>query len=228
MAKHFEIGENKFGSLKEAKEFIRSILYKYEFDKSLNDEDTNNVLNLLERHPDSNVKKGVGVKSIIVRKDRKFGTTRHFWLVRLDGTEIDFSIDKCFSSNPNSPIKLFKLCARRAVENQIINFVNAYFTKNQDSSGRVICAITGEQVTKDNASVDHAPPYTFDSIVLKFIEDNNIDLSKVQFTSADTYKIGKEFEDNNLKNSFANYHQQVALLRVTTRTANLKQKKKVW
>jgi hypothetical protein len=228
MAKKFYIGDKNFETKKDAEEFIRTILCKYQFDQPLDDSDFIIVSDLLDRHPESDIKKGVGVKSIIVRQDQKFGTTRHFCLVRLDDSIIDFSIGKCFSSNPNTPIKLFKSCARRAVENQVIYFINSYFAKHQDSSGKVICAITGVAVDKDNASVDHTPPTTFDNIVLTFIQANNLDLDKVVFTSADTYKVGKEFTDEKLKTDFANYHKQVAKLRITTRTANLKQKKKAW
>ena len=51
---------------------------------------------------------------------------------------------------------------------------------------------------------------------------------KVEFTSSDVYKIGKAFSNQSLIDEFANYHKQVAKLRITTKTANLKQKKKDW
>lgn len=228
MAKAIQILNNTFRTKKEAEDFTRVILYKYSFGEPLQGSDLDFISELLERHPDSELKKGVGVKSIIVRPDEKYDRTRHFCIERLDNTTIDFSFKKCFSDNPNNPEKLFKAAARRAVEKEIIYFFNAYFAKVQDSDGKVQCALTGELVDKDNATVDHTPPDTFDKIVNDFIAQNNIDFNTIEFTSGDTYKIGKAFADENLVKEFATYHKQFSKLRITTRTANLKQKKKNW
>lgn len=228
MAKAFEIGKIRFETKKLAEEFIKAILHKYQFEEPLNNEDSAIILSLLERHPDCVEKTGIGIESIVVRQDLKYGTTRHFCLLRLDGEAVDFSIGKCFSSKPNDPLLRFKSSARRSVENQIISFLHSYFDKHADEQGMVICGITGVRVSKENAAVDHTPPITFDYITTTFIKENNITIENVQHTSSATYQIGQEFLDANLNSAFAEYHKDVANLRITTRTANLKQKKKDW
>lgn len=225
MANTIRIQNKNFTTKKEAEDFTRTILYKYEYGKALQGDDLLFVLELLERHPDKQYKIGAGVKEIVVRPDDKYGQTRHFTVIRSDNTSIDFSFKKCFAENPNDPMKLFKAAARRAVEKQIIYFFNTWFAVHKNSEGKVECAISGEWVGKENAAVDHAPPDTFDKIVQGFITVRNIDVSRVAFTSGDNYRIGKAFADDVLIDDFANYHKQVAKLRITTKTANLKQKK---
>lgn len=53
------------------------------------------ALALLEFHPDKIEKVGLGITSIVVNPNPDAFNTSCFWLVRSDGTEIDFSSSKC-------------------------------------------------------------------------------------------------------------------------------------
>jgi len=226
MVKSIQILNTTFRTIQEAEDFTRGILYKYRDNQPLQNDDLEFVLELLERHPDNKNKKGIGIKEIITGPDKKFGTTKCFYLIRLDNTYIDFSFKKCFSKNPNDPLKLFKTAARRAVENEITNFKHTTFYRFQNANGKIKCAVSGELINKESADVDHIPPYTFDRIVKDFISERNLDVGSVVFTSGDIYKVSKAFADESLRKDFASYHNQVCKLRIIERTTNLRQKKK--
>lgn len=220
-----EIGDKIFKTKKDAKNFIRTILYGYSVNKPLEGTDLVFIYNLLRLHPEGSKKIGIGVKSIIIENEERFKKTRHFSVIRLDDTNVDFSFEKCLSSNLNDPIKLFTASAREAIAIQIISFKNNFFIENEDLNGNVLCQITKVLVNKKNCHIDHVPPNTFDKISSDFIKINNIDVNKIKFVE-ESNGTGQVFADSNLKNSFADYHKKNAKLRVVLATANLKQKKK--
>ena len=220
-----KISEKTFKTNKEAWEFIHTILYSYEINKPLENENLIFISDLLNLHPEAKNKIGTGIKSIIIENEKRFNKTKHFSVIRLDNTIADFSFEKCLSSNLNEPQKLFNSCAREAVANQIILFKDNFFLENQDSKGNVSCQITKVLVNKENCHIDHIPPNTFDKITSDFIKINNIDVNEIKFAE-ESNGIGRVFVDSNLKDNFADYHKQTAKLRVVLSTANLKQKKK--
>jgi hypothetical protein len=138
---------------------------------------------------------------------------------------VDFSFVKCLTPSLNEPIKLFHSSARRAIAGQVVSFRDRYFIEKQDDGGNVACMATGVLIDKNSSHVDHIPPDTFYKIVSDFIAGNNIDVNGIEFIET-TDGIGREFADKNLKNAFADYHRNVANLRVISPLANLKQKKK--
>jgi hypothetical protein len=219
-----EIGDNVFKSKKAAMEHIREILYRYPLNQPLEGADLIFMCDLLLCHPDADSKMGVGVKSIFIEQETVFNKTIHFSVLRTDGSSTDFSFKKCLSPNLNAPIKLFKLAARRVIEDQIISFRDNSFLR-ADSTGKIQCPITGELVDKNSSHVYHILPNSFDKIVVDFIRINNINVDEARLIEPPT-GIGRVFADDNLKNSFANYHKINAQLRVVFPTANLRQKKK--
>lgn len=219
-----QIGNAVFKTKKAAVEHIREVLYRYPPNQPLGGVDLIFICDLLLLHPDADSKIGAGIKSIIVEDEVEFNKTRHFSVVRIDGSSDNFSFNKCLSPNLNDPIKLFKSAARRVIEDQIISFRDGSFLL-ADSTGKIPCVLTLELIDKNNSHVDHIPPNSFDKIVLDFIRINSINVDLVEFIEPPT-GIGRVFVDEEIKNSFADYHQANAQLRVVSPTANLKQKKK--
>lgn len=219
------IGNRVFKTQKEAERFIQEILYKYKINIPLHGDDLVFICDLIKCHPDKDSKIGIGIKSIIVNMDVKFNKTRHFSIVRLDDSIMDFSFRKCLLSNLDEPIKLFHSSARRAVADQIIYFRDNIFLNEQNSNGEIPCSITGILINKSDSHVDHIYPNTFYKIVSDFIKINNIDVNNTEFIEASD-GIGREFADNIFKSTFSDYHRKVANLQIVSPLANLKQKKK--
>jgi hypothetical protein len=220
-----EINNKIFKTKKDATQFIQNILYGYQLNESLEGDDLMFMLDVLKCHPDVNKKVGVGIKSIIVEKELTFNKTTHFSIIRTDGTKVDFSFVKCLTPSSNKLIKLFYSSARRAVSDQIIAFRDKFFTENKDSNGDISCALTGVLIDKSSSHVDHVPPDTFHKIVSDFIDISNIDVDSTKFIeTADG--IGREFSEEEIRNSFSDYHRSNARLRIVSPSANLQQKKK--
>jgi DNA-directed RNA polymerase-4 subunit 1 len=95
MPKTYIIAEKEFATKTAATEFIKSILYKYNLDDKVVGEDFDFVFELLKRRPDCQEKIGVGVKEFIVRRHEKWGNTRCFYVVRIDGSSEAFGYRGC-------------------------------------------------------------------------------------------------------------------------------------
>ena len=221
-----EVGSRVFNTKAECLNYTKDILNKYNLEEHLNENDLLYILELLKRHTDYKIKIGIGVKSIVIRKDTEWGTTRLFYIIRHDDTGTDFSYPSCVNNDTSrEPLKMFKLSARSAVKDQIEKHLMNY-KRTIDADGHVLCEKMGTKIKWSEAEVDHTPPLTFNSIVEKFMQTNNLEPSQVEYTGFDDNQYRKEFKDINLRGLFAEYHRSVANLRVISKQENLRQKRK--
>jgi hypothetical protein len=86
----------EFSTKKELKSYVQEVLRKYSPGQFLCDSDFRFCVALLERHPESGEKIGVGVESIRVDIHKPW-TTKGFTIVRVDSSESDFSFNACVS-----------------------------------------------------------------------------------------------------------------------------------
>lgn len=225
-ASTFEIHDQTFNTQSSLKMFIQSILHGSGIELPVSNYNFEFLSKLLDRHPRRDEKVGVGIKSFIVRKDI-YGRTKCFWIVRLDGTETEFSYDKCIKGNKvTNPLKLFYEAARVTIDPQIEAYRESYIKAYKDSNGKFPCEKTGKMLSRKEENVDHIPPLTFKKIVENFLEKTNHDLSSIGYSGFGDGEVHKKFMDESLKSEFATYHMQVARLRVISRKENLTQPKK--
>jgi len=215
------IGAEEFPSKASAKEAVHNILNseKYQVGDSLDENDELFITDLVKRHPDAVKKVGVGIGSIEIRINGS-GGAKEFWIVRKDESETEFSYPKCIDGAP-SPFALFKDAARTAIMPQKEEFKDHCFREG----GEVTCDITGDPIERSNSHADHHPE-SFDSIVHAFIAENNINLSEIEFKGLDDGEWIKEFADQGLTKTFAEYHEKKATLRITSAPANLRKPRK--
>lgn len=95
MPKKYTIAEKEFATKAAIIEFIKLILYKYNLNDRLVGEDFKFVSELFKRRADYNEKLGTGVKDFIVRRHEKWGNTRCFYVLRLDGSSEAFGYRAC-------------------------------------------------------------------------------------------------------------------------------------
>lgn len=211
------VGELLFSTKKEAKEYFSRILNKYPLGTELNASEFDDVMALLLCHPRAEEKVGAGIKSIKV--DWGFySSNRCFHIVRLDNSVEDFSIGKCIDGD-HSPFHKFCTACRKAVEADLRAMKTRYFEEHGDVEGRVVCPVTKEKITFDEAHVDHREPFTFLSIVHFFIKADKIDVNTIAYTTKGKY--GNEFENGELAKKFQEWHCDNATLRVVKGKANL-------
>lgn len=81
---------------KKAKAHFSQMLSKYKIGQHVElDQDHNDLAALLEIYDTTGAKRGVGVQSFFLDRDRENGgATNCFHVKRVDGTEIDFSVHR--------------------------------------------------------------------------------------------------------------------------------------
>jgi len=206
-----QINRTKRGWKKLVTERCRTIMYGAEINKPLGNDDTDFLIELLQGHEHCAAKVGAGIRGVVVRDNE--WNKRTFWIVRVDGTETDFSFNSCMT--PPTPAQQFRKACRTAVVPDVLAFKNAVF----DRQPLVTCPVSGETVTRDTAHIDHAGPWPFESIATAFA---------TTFSSLD--RLITPTRDGDVTTTFANdehaaafraFHNELASLRVVSAKANL-------
>ncbi len=95
VSKPMTVGSLKFATKGDATAFFRAILHRYRANQKVSEADALDLTALLALHPECAKKTGVGIAHFEVA--RNIFKTKSFWVVRVDGTEDDFSIGQCIS-----------------------------------------------------------------------------------------------------------------------------------
>jgi hypothetical protein len=213
------IAGQTFKSKELAKKRARTIMYGVQPGVPLTADERDFILGLLEKHPRRDEKVGCGVADVFVRLNPKFGKNRSFWLRRRDGSETDFSFEKCLS--PVNPVHTFKSAARNTIHPQVVAARQAAFR-----GGPVTCPVTGVLLKHGEHHVDHEPPATFDRLLADFVRLEGLDPLTVECEGHDDGNVEKSFRDHALAARWAQYHRDHARLRVVSKNANLSQVRK--
>jgi hypothetical protein len=171
------------------------------------------LLDLLAMHPEYEQKVGVGVARFFVNPDGFGG--RCFWLERLDGSKTDWSFRSCLT--PPTHEQEVRSALRRLVMYQVLEFRDLAI----ETDAR--CAITGIQVTRHSAHVDHRPPKTFLSLVESFLAEVGLTYENISVQPTKDGSTTTELCDVELARRWQNFHAQHAVLQLTSARANLSQ-----
>lgn len=215
MSKYTIAGE-EFQTLDDLRTRVKGILGAYPDYCFLSPEDLSFMLDLLQRHEHAWRKIGCGVAGMFVRRNPVF-KNRGFWIYREDGSETDFSFEKCLRNKPESRLLKFKHACRGAIAERVIQFKTDFFN-NHDQA---VCPITGQEITPWNYHVDHSPPWTFDRIVHSFIRDFGIDVESVAIRGIGADRSLRNKLDSEIKAQFIAYHNERAQLRMLSPRGNL-------
>ena len=104
----------------------------------------------------------------------------------------------------------FAKAARLAVRDQVQTFRALAFASN----GSPRCPISGKTLSAADAHVHHIGPMDFDRIVVIFVEENGVDLSRVSYTAG-------QFSSASLCGTFSQFHTQKARLLLVHASENL-------
>lgn len=212
----YTIGGHIFTSKKAVEKYVGDILRRAPVGLPLQYDDFQCVLDLLRLHPAAKSKIGVGVESICVRLELRW-KSRHFEVLRADGSATDFSYKNCLTSPTRAA--LFKKACRHAIAEQVITYRNTVFAAA--GIGNVRCPILGYLLLPENTHVDHIPPATFENLVQEFIAHCSINIGTVQIAGFNDREMKKSFVDSALTQCWQDFHKQRAKLRLVSREANL-------
>lgn len=167
------------------------------------------IAELLDRHPNAKVKKGCGVAWFTVATEARYHT-RHFVVVRTDGSRTDFSFYE--SITPSSHVQKVRGALRDIVAPQIIAY--------KDSCVPIECEFNANH--RGPFHVDHSGP-TFIEIADRFAAYKggyeNIELSPHQDGD-----IGDYLYDQDDAEFWSHGHQVIARLRILCQSCNLRRK----
>ena len=215
-----EIGALTFPTKGAASEHFRQILYRHEVGVKIPDPDAAELGWLLERHPEFSDKCGSGIASFSIR-NALYGT-RCFEIIRIDGSSTDFSFKICISGERPSDLSEAITALRAEVAEEILEKKRRWFRENSDSDGRVACAISGDLIAIEEAHADHAPPRSFGTLAITFLEARGIvpDASFVTPPADNQYQ--PKLADRALADEWRSYHHKLAVIRIVEKGANLK------
>jgi len=219
--KPVDIATRSFATQGLALDFFKAMLARYRPGGRVNDLDALDLAALLERHDEYQMKVGCGVDHFEVMMTEH--GTPCFRIVRNDGSGTDFSYLHCVRQRPPTRKQEVSQAFRRVVRFDLYNARDQFFSANKDSAGFVVCAETGERITRDQAHMDHRAPLTFEVIVTTFLAARGFALDQVPLTSGRDEQVSPEITDRVLAESFRAYHARIALLDLVKNIANLAQ-----
>jgi hypothetical protein len=214
-----EIGALSFSAKSAAYEHFRAMLYRHPVGSHIPDPDATELTWLLERHPEFKDKLGSGIERFSVR-NALYGT-KCFEIVRTDGSTTDFSFNSCIEGKRPSDLSEAITALRAEVADDIMQKKRHWFDENGDHEGKVPCAITGTRVTIDEAHADHAPPRSFGTLAIAFLEARGIAPDRSFVTPPADNQYQPRIADKELAEIWRTYHHKIAVIRIVSKGANL-------
>ncbi len=217
-----KIGDKIYKFKKDALNHYKCILNSYKFGESLNEQDFNDLMDLLDYDCFFNNEniggsdRGIHISDVKIAKVQ-FGA-RCFEVIYSNNTSLYVSYILMVSQPQENPNSLFNIACRSAIHDDLRAVKKKFFYHNS-VNGYVKCQETNELSKWEELAVDHRQPNTFSVIVDRFKELNNIDVTKVEFEINDENKM--IFKDNELSLKFRNYHKEKANLRIVRKECNL-------
>lgn len=204
------IGVLAFPSIRAAIEHMREVLYRYDIgDVVTRPEDVSLLADLVAMHPEAVTKIQMGIRHFEVRQNV---ATRGFWIVRVDGSDTDFSFYRAI--RPPVHADRVRAALRRAVSPQVAAVRDAAF----HGGAEVRCPITDDAITPETSHVDHAEPLFVDLADAFAAVEGGYEAIRV--ATADG-AFGPALVDEGVHQRWQTLHAANARLRVVSVRANL-------
>jgi hypothetical protein len=209
----YVLGPREFASKAQAQAQFRRILNAHPDNTPLPGDDAALVALLIHegRHPETVQKIGPGIAEVLVRRS-DYGT-RGFWLLRVDGSLVDFSYLTALDGAP-SPERTARAALRFEIADQIIAFRDSQVRGATDGPACELCA---QPVTPGAVHVDHAEP-TFDDMATQFAAALG---GWQRLTVECVGPAGRRLADRGLAQVWHRYHAHTARLRLVHARCNL-------
>lgn len=205
----------------EATEHFKAMLARYAPGQWVGSEDAARLYELLLRHPEAETKIGCGITAFSVMMTEH--GTPCFRIHRRDGSGTDFSYRQAIVGRPRSAKQEVLRAFRHAVQDDIFALRNTLFGPCDTGTGTVACALTGTTLTRETCHIDHAPPMTFERIVIEYIAAWGYTLESVPTTHGADDQVHTRLTDPGLAAHFREHHRQVARLIPIRKEINLAQ-----
>lgn len=209
------IGQEVFKTKKELLAKVKAMLHAAALGVELDEPEHGFLIELMKRHPEATKKVGPGVKAFRVTTS-EYGN-RCFEVIRVDGTETDFSYFKCVSEP--SPQTDFNKALRKSVERQIWEAKEKVFLWDEE----IPCPVSGERMTREQAVVEYLPPDTFEWLAEEFFAAEKLDKNNLPLGPAPDG--GKVLTDPELEARWQAFHEKRAKFKVLSENEQKRRKK---
>lgn len=213
-------GEN-FPNGATLKRRLQSILHSYDEGEYTVTSDTHFLLSALRRHPRAEQKISAGVLTFHRRVNCNPGwkAAPGFYVIRVDGTEDSFSIYHLIKDGSQAdPRDVFLDKLNAAMRAAIVPSILGAKDRAFDAVDTISCPISGREISRDEAHVDHGAPYPFIRIQDEFLIAYGRHLRPEHI---DDTGVGCRFADEDLRQYFQAFHDERAHLRVVWGKANI-------
>jgi hypothetical protein len=212
-----QIIDLSFRTRRAAIEHFRRMLHRYDLNERVSEQDAIELRWLLDRHHEREQKVGRGIDYFVVRRNPEYPTQCGFFIVRADGAGTDLSYLKCIDGKAPAPMLEAKWAMRAEVRDDIRGAKQKYFDERADEHGQVKCPSSGKLITIEEADADRAPPRTFDTLALAFLEARGIKADATFVTPSTDNQYEPRMVDRELAAAWLAYHHKLSAIRVVAR-----------
>lgn len=213
-----QLGDYRFKTKKEARDFIRTIREKYSYGEFINEKDFNIITEAIKTWSEEDRPKIEDIVEIKVIKVLTGKPHKNFQICLKGGSIKSFAINKCFppkNSKVNEQKEKLNEASRAAIADQVIQFKQTQKLHN----GKFWCAAENREIDEnEKLHVDHEEP-CFKKLVDVFIATEGIKVDKVAFEKQ-KYKPSR-FKDKSLEAKWQKYHKKHAKLQILCAKCNL-------
>lgn len=208
----------------DAIDFFRTLRDRYPVGGVVTDpSDHDDLLALLRQYDlsrfDGPSKIGVGVDRFETRMNvTNGGKNVGFWVVRVDGSETDFSFIRAVNEAPKRDEEQLTDACRATVYAELQSARIAYFAAHSDQSGRVRCEVSGEPILEEESGFGYVGR-GFSELVRDFASSqgwNGAVPEGVLSAPADA-QTTTTFVSQAHAAAFRNFHRTSAVIRVVTK-----------
>jgi|SRR5579871_2199821 len=208
------IGQEVFKTKKDLLAKLKGMLHAAELGVELGEPEHSFLMEMVKRHPEGKKKIGPGVRAFRVTTSEY--KNRCFEVIRVDGTETDFSYTKCVVEP--TPLTEFTKALRKAVERQIWEAKEKVFLWDEV----IACPFSGERMTREQAVVEYEEPNSFEWIAEEFCIVEKLDKNALPMGPGP--EGGQVLTDPALEARWQAFHEAKAKFRVMS-AASQKRKK---
>jgi Protein of unknown function (DUF3223). len=170
---------------------------------------------LIRRHKEAADKIGTGIKYFKVLTNTNYGgKNRCFYLFRKDGTQTDFSYQKCVSTPTHWEEYL------DALRSTVMDHLVAEREKAFGAAEEILCPVRKVMMTRSVSYIDHTEPDTFLALADRFNDEEWIHEANPPVTEGNDLTCGRQLEDKGLEERWRYFHKMNAKLRVISKEAH--------
>lgn len=215
-----------WASQRAAEDHFRNIRDRYGPGKTVTSHaDHDDLLALIRRHDllvaDGPSKEGVGVERFETRTNvTNGGRTVGFWIVRIDGSETDFSFIRAVAGAARSGEGQLMDACRGAVIDDLHTARIAHFAANSDKNGCIECEVTGRLIAERESGFDYVGRRFADIVVdwMSAMGWSDGPPPSVLNAPGDA-QTTTVFRDQSVANDFRRFHRRNARVRIVDRSA---------